>query len=57
MDYLAADEEFMSMLDARAESLLRRRSAGPEDSPFEELMVVAMEAIQERLSDKIPAQV
>ncbi|HLC28393.1 MAG TPA: hypothetical protein VJL07_02985 [Dehalococcoidia bacterium] len=54
MDYLAAREEFMSLLDARAESLLRRESAGPEDAPFEDLMVAAMEAIQERLSERIP---
>ena len=55
MDYLAAREEFMSLLDARAQSLLRRESAGPEDAPFEDLLVATMEAVQERLSERIPA--
>jgi hypothetical protein len=55
MDYLASREQFMTLLDQRAESLLHRRFAGPGDAAFEELMVDAMEVIELRLSEKIPA--
>ena len=50
MDYLAADNDFMGMMEARAESLLCRPSNGPEDSPFEDLLVDTMTALQERLA-------
>jgi hypothetical protein len=54
MDYLASLEDFMGLLDLRAESILRRRFAGPEDAAFEELIVDAMAMLQERLSRVIP---
>jgi len=54
MDYLAAHEDFMGLLDLRAESLLRRAFAGPEDSAFEEIIVDAMTVLQERLDRVIP---
>jgi len=54
MDYLASREDFMGLLDLRAESILRRRFAGPEDAAFEELIVDAMAMLQERLSRVIP---
>jgi len=50
MDYLAADNDFMRMMETRAASLLCRESTGPEDSPFEDLMVDTMTALQERLA-------
>jgi hypothetical protein len=50
MDYLAADDEFMRMMETRAESLLCRPSSGPEDSAFEDLVVDSMTALEERLS-------
>jgi len=50
MDYLAAENDFMGMMEARAESLLCRPSNGPEDSPFEDLIVDTMTALQERLA-------
>jgi len=50
MDYLASDDEFMRLMETRAESLLCRPSTGPEDSPFEDLMVDTMTALQERLA-------
>jgi len=56
MDYLAADNDFMGMMEARAASLLCRESTGPEDSPFEDLMVDTMTALQERLAKQpLPA--
>lgn len=54
MDYLASREDFMALLDLRAESLLRRRFAGPEDASFEEIIVDALTLIQDRLGDVIP---
>jgi hypothetical protein len=50
MDYLASDDDFMRMMESRAESLLCRPSHGPEDSPFEDVMVDTMTALQERLA-------
>jgi hypothetical protein len=50
MDYLAADNDFMHMMESRAETLLCRPSNGPEDSPFEDLIVDTMTALQERLA-------
>ena len=50
MDYLAADNDFMGMMEARAEALLCRPSTGPEDSPFEDVMVDTMTALEERLA-------
>ena len=50
MDYLASNDDFMRLMESRAESLLTRRSTGPEDSPFEDLMVDTMTALQERLA-------
>jgi hypothetical protein len=56
MDYLAADNDFMHMMEGRAETLLCRPSNGPEDSPFEDLMVDTMTALQERLAKQaLPA--
>jgi hypothetical protein len=49
MDYLAADNDFMGMMEARAEALLCRPSSGPEDSPFEDVIVDTMTALEERL--------
>jgi hypothetical protein len=54
MDYLASRENFMALLDLRAESILRRRFAGPEDAAFEEIIVDALTLLQERLSRVIP---
>jgi len=54
MDYLAANEDFMSLLDLRAESLLRRTFAGPEDAAFEEIIVDALTVLQERLDRVMP---
>jgi len=56
MDYLTFREDYMALLDLRAESLLRRRFAGPEDAAFEEIMVDALTLLQERLTDIIPAR-
>jgi hypothetical protein len=56
MDYLASREEFMALLDLRAESLLRRNSAGPEDAAFEEIIVDALTLLQERLARVVPDQ-
>ena len=50
MDYLAADNDFMHMMESRAAALLCREPTGPEDSPFEDLMVDTMTALQERLA-------
>ena len=50
MDYLAADDDFMHMMESRAAGLLCREPTGPEDSPFEDLMVDTMTALQERLA-------
>jgi hypothetical protein len=56
MDYLAADNDFMHMMEARAAALLCREPTGPEDSPFEDLMVDTMTALQERLAKQpLPA--
>jgi hypothetical protein len=56
MDYLASNDEFMRLMESRAESLLTRPSTGPEDSPFEDLMVDTMTALQERLAKQpLPA--
>jgi hypothetical protein len=56
MDYLAANDEFMRLMESRAESLLTRPSTGPEDSPFEDLMVDTMTALQDRLAkNPLPA--
>ena len=44
----------MALLDLRAESILRRRFAGPEDAAFEEILVDALTVLQERLSRVIP---
>ncbi len=55
MDYLTFREDFMSLLDLRAESLLRRRFAGPEDAAFEEIMVDALTLIQQHLTDLVSA--
>ena len=56
MDYLAADNDFMDMMEARAEALLCRASTGPEDSPFEDVIVDTMTALQERLAKQpLPA--
>jgi hypothetical protein len=55
MDYLTFREDFMSLLDLRAESLLRRRSVGPEDAPFEEIIVDALTLLQQRLADVVPS--
>jgi len=52
MDYLAADNDFMHMMESRAAALLCREPTGPEDSPFEDLMVDAMTALQERLAKR-----
>ena len=49
MDYLAADSDFMRMMESRAEALLCRPSTGPEDSPFEDVIVDTMTALQDRL--------
>jgi len=54
MDYLTFREDFMSLLDLRAESLLRRRFAGPEDAAFEEIIVDALTLLEQRLADVIP---
>jgi len=54
MDYLAFREDFMVLLDLRAESLLRRRFAGPEDAAFEEIMVDTLTLLEQRLADLIP---
>jgi hypothetical protein len=54
IDYLASREDFMALLDLRAESILRRRSAGPEDAAFEEIIVDALTVLQERLSQVVP---
>jgi hypothetical protein len=54
MDYLAFREDFMVLLDLRAESLLRRRFAGPEDAAFEEIMVDTLTVLEQRLADVIP---
>lgn len=50
MDYLASNDDFMRLMESRAESLLTRRSTGAEDSPFEDVMVDTMTALQERLA-------
>ena len=50
MDYLATDNDFMHMMESRAAALLCREPTGPEDSPFEDLMVDTMTALQERLA-------
>lgn len=50
MDYLAAENEFMGMMEARAAALLCRESTGPEDSPFEDVIVDTMTALEERLA-------
>ena len=55
MDYLTFREDFMTLLDLRAASLLRRRSAGPEDAAFEETIVDALTLLQQRLADVVPA--
>jgi hypothetical protein len=55
MDYLASRENFMALLDLRAESILRRRFAGPEDAAFEEIIVDALTLLQERLDQVIPS--
>jgi len=55
MDYLTFREDFMTLLDLRAESLLRRRSAGSEDAAFEEIIVDALTLLQGRLADVVPA--
>ena len=56
MDYLAADNGFMGMMEARAEGLLCRPSSGPEDSPFEDVIVDTMTALEERLAKQgLPA--
>jgi hypothetical protein len=54
MDYLSSQEQFMSLLDLRAESILRRRFAGPEDAAFEEIIVDALTLLEKRLADVIP---
>jgi hypothetical protein len=56
MDYLTFREDFMALLDLRAESLLRRRSAGPEDAAFEEIIVDALTLLQERLTEDMPGR-
>jgi len=55
MDYLTFREDYMALLDLRAESLLRRRSAGSEDAAFQEIMVDALTLLQQRLADVVPA--
>ena len=55
MDYLTFREDFMALLDLRAESLLGRRFAGPEDAPFEEIMVDTLTLLEQRLADVIPS--
>jgi hypothetical protein len=54
IDYLTFREDFMALLELRAESLLRRRSAGPEDAEFEEIIVDALTLIQARLTEVFP---
>ena len=54
MDYLTFREDFLALLDLRAESLLRRPFDGPEDADFEEIIVDALTLIQERLSKVVP---
>jgi hypothetical protein len=54
LDYLASREEFMALLDLRAESILGRPFAGPEDSPFQEIIVDAMTLLQQRIAQVIP---
>jgi hypothetical protein len=54
MDYLTSHEGFMSLLDHRAESILRREFAGPGDSAFEEIIVDALTLLEERLASIVP---
>jgi hypothetical protein len=54
IDYLTSHEDFMALLDHRAESLLHRQFAGPGDSAFEEIIVDALTLLQDRLADVVP---
>jgi len=49
MDYLSECSEFMLLLQTIAGSRLGRSFTGPEDAPFEELMVGLMAAVQSQL--------
>lgn len=53
MDYLADHHDFMDLLASRVGAALGRDSFGPEDVPFEELMVDLMTELQQRLESQM----